>query len=343
MFDFWRPYYGHHAVIIFFVLSGYVIAYTVDVKRKNIEYFYLKRLARLWSCLVPALFLGLVLDSIGSLIDPGLYAGRIYQNDSIFIRFIANLFFFQELWFLDVRYLSNGPMWSLGYEFWYYVMFSLLMYVESLKKKYILMLFAVLIIGPKILMYFPLWFAGVLLYRINKKELLNKNAGLNLFLSLIPVFVYFYLSEANIFALADEVSRNILNKLGGYTDYTWSKDFLSDYLVGLLFVLHLLWLYKYAVHKRKGYMIKEVIVKLVTHFSGATLSIYLYHFPLLMFFKALQNADIITYKSVSILALLVILSAYSLSFVTESRKNSYFDFLMKLKNSLSKNKIHNNS
>ena len=51
---------GNDAVIIFFVMSGYVIAYVSEQRERTLERFAIHRLARLWSVLVPSLILSLV-------------------------------------------------------------------------------------------------------------------------------------------------------------------------------------------------------------------------------------------------------------------------------------------
>jgi peptidoglycan/LPS O-acetylase OafA/YrhL len=59
---------GTPGVIIFFVLSGFVISWAVATKEKTFRVFIVNRLARLWSVAVPALALTFVADQIGSAI-----------------------------------------------------------------------------------------------------------------------------------------------------------------------------------------------------------------------------------------------------------------------------------
>src|SRR3984957_15539354 len=51
------PRWGHQAVVVFFVLSGYVISHVSDTKEPTGRAFVVARLARLWSVLVPAMVL----------------------------------------------------------------------------------------------------------------------------------------------------------------------------------------------------------------------------------------------------------------------------------------------
>src|SRR5579864_6899404 len=48
---------GHSAVVVFFVLSGFVIAYITDTKEKTPADYAASRLARIYSVAVPALLL----------------------------------------------------------------------------------------------------------------------------------------------------------------------------------------------------------------------------------------------------------------------------------------------
>ena len=53
---------GNDAVMVFFVLSGFVIAYVAAHKERTIEEYAASRFARLYSVVVPALILTMLLD-----------------------------------------------------------------------------------------------------------------------------------------------------------------------------------------------------------------------------------------------------------------------------------------
>ena len=76
---------GHQAVVIFFVLSGYLISRSIFRNMQHEHWSWTQylthRLVRLWIVLVPALILGALLDYAGIHLHlaPALYAGQ-YDN-----------------------------------------------------------------------------------------------------------------------------------------------------------------------------------------------------------------------------------------------------------------------
>jgi len=128
--------FAHSAVILFFVLSGYWIARSVTMRAERGwqwgEYL-IDRVARLGIVLVPALLLGGALDWLGFRVlqlptyDGSTGAWVVTQDltDSLTLRaLVGNLLFLQHL--IVPQFGSNGPLWSLAFEFWYYLWFPAL-------------------------------------------------------------------------------------------------------------------------------------------------------------------------------------------------------------------------
>src|SRR6516165_11981732 len=65
--------YGRTGVLVFFVLSGFVIAWVTATRERTLEEYALSRAARLYSVIIPAFILTAVLDHIAMGIDPSLY------------------------------------------------------------------------------------------------------------------------------------------------------------------------------------------------------------------------------------------------------------------------------
>ena len=116
----WIQDFGHQAVMVFFVLSGYVIANVADTRETTPRGFLIARFGRLWSVAVPAMALTVVCDMVGRTfgLHPAVY--NLVPIDYPLIRLGAVLTFLSESWVSIVPF-SNFPMWSLSLEFWYYI------------------------------------------------------------------------------------------------------------------------------------------------------------------------------------------------------------------------------
>ncbi|MCW6506560.1 acyltransferase family protein [Lichenifustis flavocetrariae] len=128
---------GHQAVLVFFVLSGYLVTSSMLRLEKrgrwSLGQFAAARLTRLWIVLVPCLLGGALLDAAGLAFsrDPGLAAhygvlAVTEQQPPDFggATLIGNLLFLQTI--AVPVYGSNGALWSLANEAWYYVVAALL-------------------------------------------------------------------------------------------------------------------------------------------------------------------------------------------------------------------------
>jgi peptidoglycan/LPS O-acetylase OafA/YrhL len=129
---------GHEAVIVFFVLSGFFVGGSVAKSWERGSWsasrYALQRLVRLETVLIPALLFTLFWDAAGNLLSEGAgYDGRWamvlrsgpspetigVSHDATSL--LGNVFFLMGIFV--PTYGSNGPLWSLANEFWYYVIF----------------------------------------------------------------------------------------------------------------------------------------------------------------------------------------------------------------------------
>lgn len=118
--------FGFQAVLIFFVISGFLVGGALwnELKEKrtvDLFSYFVKRMVRLWTVVIPTLFLVLLLDSISIFVFDGLRNGVFYSD--IFSRlsfgsFLCNAVFLQTA--ACQQYGDNGALWSLYNEFWYY-------------------------------------------------------------------------------------------------------------------------------------------------------------------------------------------------------------------------------
>lgn len=157
--------YGHEAVLFFFVLSGFVIhlKYAFNYKKTEPAPFqygqYLKRRAkRIYPPFIFALLLTSLLDSLGRSLHYSIYDGttpyklineNISMNSWSFEALLGNLVFLYRN-YVPV-YGTNGPAWSLKYEWWFYMLYPLFL----LMGKRSILFPSLLMIALFILSFFP--------------------------------------------------------------------------------------------------------------------------------------------------------------------------------------------
>jgi peptidoglycan/LPS O-acetylase OafA/YrhL len=159
--------FGPEAVIVFFVLSGFVIKFTYEKSRdKSFRYYFIRRFIRLY---VPLLFifaLGYLLKCYheGTLASPdwGTLFGNLFMLQDVIS---------QKPNVISAAYMGNGVLWSLSYEWWFYMLFFLLItYIKSEQLNRwvniltitaaVSYLFYPFIIN-RLVMYFAIWWIGV--------------------------------------------------------------------------------------------------------------------------------------------------------------------------------------
>lgn len=182
--------YGHEAVIVFFVLSGFFIhlkaaqqlatGASADFSPRK---FAQRRITRLLPPYALALLLTVCADLLGRWIFGALYAGttgdplldtNFLRKDFSLAAVLPALLGMPCL--LGKDFGSNGPLWSLGYEVVYYALYPLWLLVRkrSLSLAYVLPcgLAALLVALPSlgfptaVLKHYPLWIAGAALAEI---------------------------------------------------------------------------------------------------------------------------------------------------------------------------------
>jgi peptidoglycan/LPS O-acetylase OafA/YrhL len=180
--------FAHPAVMVFFVLSGFLVGSSglraVEYRTWSFPRYLLHRILRLEIVLVPALLLGLLWDTIGSHVPgaSGLYDGGwqlLVRNSRIDLSWrtlLGNAAFVQG--FVVPTFGTNAALWSLANEFWYYVLFGLLVTAALRTTRFWLrVLLAALILavawftGFGIMALAPLWFLGLGIYLLPQMSL----------------------------------------------------------------------------------------------------------------------------------------------------------------------------
>jgi len=161
--------WGNCAVIVFFVLSGYFIGSSVlkaiSENRFSWKHYIINRVSRLYIVLIPALIFTALVDYVG-MTQWGVDNAYADSANRTIIRWLGNVFMAQPTYV--PQYGTITPVWSLSYEFWYYLLFPTLALLlsknVSLKYCSAMILIAIVIIffiQLKMASYFLIWMIGV--------------------------------------------------------------------------------------------------------------------------------------------------------------------------------------
>ncbi|WP_179413692.1 acyltransferase family protein [Mucilaginibacter sp. E4BP6] len=179
--------FGQEAVILFFLLSGFVIQYAFSLSTdKSFRTFFTKRFLRIYIPLICVFIANYSLDAIQS---------RSFLRVD-FHSLAATLLMLQDTSFLKPHviadpFLGNTPLWSLSYEWWFYMVFFLV--IAKIHKRpsqfvYILGILSAItyVIYPNFinneLMYLVIWWVGA-----DMAKLYLQNKEINLRSLLIPL------------------------------------------------------------------------------------------------------------------------------------------------------------
>ena len=150
---------AHASVVVFFVLSGYVVTYSTSSKLGNgAGHYAVARLSRLYSIVAPALALTALLAVVGAALAPAFHAQLARGFGAL--RYLLTALFLQNVWTFSASPPTNGPLWSLSYEFWYYVLFGCAVFVRPVRARAGALALVMLAAGPNILLLMPCWIVG---------------------------------------------------------------------------------------------------------------------------------------------------------------------------------------
>lgn len=269
---------GHQAVIVFFVLSGYLIGGSVwrktGQKRWEWRDYMLHRLTRLWLVLIPALLLCALWDALAlhARIAPALYSGLVNNHLGLDVHathswrlFFSNLFFLQGS--LTKSFGSDVPLWSLANEFWYYLLFPCAVmalvrgsgWLSRLIHALVFVAIAVFL-SHSILLLFPVWLLGAAL-AIFPMPSFKPALRPWIIVGYVPVFFFF-------------------------AKFAHLNSTVSDYLLGIATAILMMALLSY--HSEA----KPVLwVRAGRRAAGFSYTLYLVHVPLLMLLTGVILGD----------------------------------------------------
>lgn len=297
---------GYKFVMVFFVLSGFFISSSVIKLMRDEKWswkLYLNsRLTRLWIVLIPAL----ILTEFWNTLSHYLYNTNYPLGSGVLI-FIKNLLFLQGIDGIPI-YGQNGPLWSLSYEFWYYILFPLLLLVFVARSIKIKIFYGILfmgisyIVGLHIMAYYSIWLLGAVIAILPKIKL-RYRLGIPLFVGLI------ILCEKSMFPIYQtlEIWHNAY------------ASFLPDLFVGISFAM----LTYVIISLWSDYIVD---IKIFSFLASFSYTLYLVHYPALNFIGVLTTkisflSHTNFYDLYIYIAMVLVIYAWIVSQFTEKHTN----------------------
>lgn len=305
---------GGVAVSVFFVLSGYVIAYVAREKERTGGQYAISRMARVYSVAVPALLLTLAVDLF--LMRHGGGKGLpAYQYAALWKYLPVFLVFGSEIGGFHDQVFGNLAFWSLSYEVWYYVAFGFFYYLHGLRR-IVFVILTLVILGPRPLLYFPVWVLGALIYHAHRRmEIDHGTAAVGAAMSALALIA---LWTSGAYDWADSTVNAALNDWPK-THLHNSMNFPSHYLAGALTAAHIF----FARYCKLTFVAGVKTRKAVVYLASFTFAIYLCHRPALDLWSHLIGHNPSSFMSVILLATLVIIFCWIFGFISEQQKGRW--------------------
>lgn len=255
---------GHNAVVVFFVISGFWIVRSVSRAGDgfSLKDYLLARGVRLWIVLLPALLIGASIDSIGGAFFPSaLYGGAqgsVALTYSVadrlnVITFLGNLLFLQDIAVPALG--SNGALWTVACEFWYYIYFPLAWMAVRSKNSLTIGIAALTVLLLPSLHLFACWMLGGAVFVVAERILHNRQFHWMLPASALAVFCF----------------TNAISKL-----LDW-PPVVNDFALALSFAVFL------VLGMRSGFGAAPRLSLLAALGSRSSYSLYAIHLPIVVF------------------------------------------------------------
>lgn len=264
------PWMQNIAVVLFFILSGFIISHTVAqrVSAQPTYGFYdyfVERFSRVFSAFIPALVLVLLVDFVSRALAPDAYR---YMSGFDAQTFVANLFMLQDYpfsFFFEccTSFGSARPFWTIAVEWWIYMFYGFLVLVLARRATVQTLLIGVLLAAV------PFFHAT-----------LGRGNGLAV-VWFFGVIMYLLISDGRMFKVANSVKVLVVllslfaaafrSAVVGMTAY----DPIFAFLLALALI--------YCVDLFSSVTVPSTVATIVRAGAGYSFTLYLVHYTVLDF------------------------------------------------------------
>jgi peptidoglycan/LPS O-acetylase OafA/YrhL len=271
---FWDRHLGSYsqiAVIVFFVLSGYVIAHVMATRERTVLEYAASRFGRLYSVVLPALILAASSSYFIKLKYWDAYLEfDLLDNTSVALHYLGTALFMGHFWLWpDLEPPDLDPMWSLSFECSYYVAIALIVFA-SRRTRLLGILLLSMLAGPTVVLMAPTWMVGYAAYHVRHHRQLHPGSAIVIWMVFIFLLLLCPLLRERI-RIPLEFLRMPDKHLG---------ELLASYAAAICFATSLL---AFDAFSEKAEPIILPFTGLVRWLGSMTFALYLFHQPLLSF------------------------------------------------------------
>lgn len=314
----WIPLAGfsHEAVMIFFVMSGFIIHTSTAARGWNPREYVVARASRVYSVALPAVIFSTGLAMLAAWVAPQVAQAIPMYRPFAWRDVAAALLFFTESWpswtGFDAYLSLNGPYWSLCYEVWYYVIFALFVFCRS-AWRWVLPAIAAVVAGPAIMVLFPIWLMGAwLASRWDRLPRPGLPAARAWFAASITVIVL-----TSVLDFDEDIKRVLHNTVPGFWRLESSQRLVTDHLLGAAVVVNI-WAFPSIGERVQQWFARHRAA--MAAWAGFSFTLYLFHRPISSVAgHALQRAGGHGVGVGALALVLIVGCCWLISFVTERR------------------------
>jgi peptidoglycan/LPS O-acetylase OafA/YrhL len=307
----WLPlsWFSHEAVIVFFVMSGFIIFTTTASRHTDARDYVIARSSRIYSVALPAIAFSVMMTLF---VPNGIeFESNVLNNyrPVAWQDLISSLLFLNKSWNNPADLTLNNAYWSLCYEVWYYVIFGLFFFVDR-NKRWLWVIFAAICAGPAVLVLFPIWLGGAWLASSKQSQRVFSQ----------PMAWFIFLGSLALIAIINRSGIDITLRswlylnVPGFWRLETSQRLFTDYIIGMAIIANIA-AFPSLAPRFSSFFTRHG--KIFAYLAGFSFTLYLFHRPMTQLIGYyFPNTDLsISYSLIVMFG--ISLSCLAISYLTE--------------------------